>query len=1123
MRPALEPTDDSTLNVVSHVSESSSKKRKSDVIDRDSTQEVAFNAIYLPSKEQTVAFSAVALIARACLPLAWLNTSEVLPGPVFEASIPNVQEWEQRALVVRKLPNGGLYAVENVGGDNYVAVALHNWVTEEWCRNAAFGKITAAKIEDILKRDDGACRSHTRTLSGGGTPSLPGPKSPKKPTNRRGALARMSILTPRDMAGQREATPRTPDSPGLNNPAAAAEPSPTTPPLPVTPAAHIKENSFDAVSVPTGEAVEIVQEAVPKPEQAMAVEDQCAPERLRNQYFQHLYSSKTSLAFYVKGPLSRARAHVRSTTISPSKAIAELAAFYEESILAAKKIDLKYKETLSTVIKGLDCELESQESRRKWQKKRKTMKLGKDGLWPDEEEFIAKWWRGRELKPAITTEHQPEEIRKEMSALRMRETKMQMLLILEVMLLDIAVSRLSEIPKVPTDPEVKVESIEEDPSAVLAQTARKQEKPKKKRDLAGELDTIVDRLCIWHTVSQDELNTGSNPDTLTNDSSATTKGSDSLRDFCKDVLLPFYSAKLPEQIKSISRKLGGPGLSPKRPAKRVPQQTTGAAQPGAAPPPPPRLSSRSSSSLLGLKSGRGQGQNSSQQQPRTKRTLERVLSEDQAHRHASPPTTLSRSSTAPLGLNAMVPTMATLKREPSERPLSRGGMGLGLLAKSASFSNREIDLDADSRTHEAKRRKLDRLAQQKRELEAAIEALRRPSRTTVAGEFMDEVEKRGGDKSTKTVQITATPRARRFGDYVARGKSQGHHHHQDRGFSTEPELPPMMTTRTTLPTQHGRPGQDDDLVVPSSTTKAQLGSLSSLSHDGMPASVARPNTSASTTSSRQMIPPPAARGSSATKRAVLSAIHETPTRGLQGKKSNPLGLADRDCDAAAATHSSTTAMTTTSTTSITQNTAAMETSSGSGSRSRRTPILFTGLKKSDVSIEHAFRDAPEIPERAGRLMDRVMGGKARGDLPPASFGIDVDIDTQTWASTGLGQEKPEHAGNGRTDSAAGAAPVPAPARRPATTTTSSSSSSSSLPGEPQQLNQEPDLVPKPTSASSVSDSPRNQNRGHTGNGSASGGDRASGAVAPADDGNDNGGDDGDIYAKLGWNDDDFDF
>ena len=41
-------------------------------------------------------------------------------------------------------------------------------------------------------------------------------------------------------------------------------------------------------------------------------------------------------------------------------------------------------------------------------------------------------------------------------------------------------------------------------------------------------------------------------------------------------------------------------------------------------------------------------------------------------------------------------------------------------------------------------------------------------------------------------------------------------------------------------------------------------------------------------------------------------------------------------------------------------------------------MLFTPLKKSDVSVERAFRDAPEIPERAGRMMDRVMGGMGRG-------------------------------------------------------------------------------------------------------------------------------------------------
>jgi hypothetical protein len=41
-------------------------------------------------------------------------------------------------------------------------------------------------------------------------------------------------------------------------------------------------------------------------------------------------------------------------------------------------------------------------------------------------------------------------------------------------------------------------------------------------------------------------------------------------------------------------------------------------------------------------------------------------------------------------------------------------------------------------------------------------------------------------------------------------------------------------------------------------------------------------------------------------------------------------------------------------------------------------VLFTPVKRSDVCIERAFRDAPEIPERAGKMMDRVMGGKGRG-------------------------------------------------------------------------------------------------------------------------------------------------
>ena len=40
------------------------------------------------------------------------------------------------------------------------------------------------------------------------------------------------------------------------------------------------------------------------------------------------------------------------------------------------------------------------------------------------------------------------------------------------------------------------------------------------------------------------------------------------------------------------------------------------------------------------------------------------------------------------------------------------------------------------------------------------------------------------------------------------------------------------------------------------------------------------------------------------------------------------------------------------------------------------PVLFTPLKKTEVRMEDAFRDAPIIPAGAGKAMDRVMGGGA---------------------------------------------------------------------------------------------------------------------------------------------------
>lgn len=894
-RPALIPTTDSRLNVNARLP-SNNKKRKSQDDTAENTFLGAFEAYFLSAKQSSITFVPITLVARACLPLAWLDTSPTLPSPIFDAKIPSVSEWVQRVLVVRKAPNGGLFAVEKIGLDHYIGCALHNWVTEERCNDAAIGKVAETTLEELLRKDDRPSNTHRRSLSGSSLAAVSVPKSPKRPTNRRGALARMSILTPKDSNDQ-TVLQTTPDSIGNCQPSVAVPKE--SKPLPVTPAAQIEtENPFDR-TIPAGGIVSEVQ--VPTvSEAATSTSSTCSQERLRSQYLEHLYTSKTSLAFYAKGPLSRARAQVR-TAECPSKAISELLEFYEQSILPPKKIDLKYKDSLPKVISEASIETEDTKQRKPRKKKQK---LGKDCLWPEEQGYILTWWRSRDLKPGTSLTESKEEMRKEISDIRMRETKMQLLMILEVMLLVLAASKMPERP-VPLGPDIKVESVEDDITGIPANTPEKSKR--KQRNYSSELDTIVDRLCIWHTVSLDEVTLGEKQQ-----HNSDSKPNDSLRDFCKDVLLPFYSAKLPEQVKSISRKLGGPETSPKRLR------------------PPSKSSSFTNTSSSGaLVKPRAN-------QLLTKRTLERVLSEDQMSRHASPPV-LSRSSTVPM--KAVVPT---LKREPSERPNSRGGM----LSKSVSFSNREIDLEADSKSFEAKRRKLDKLAEQKRELEAAIDALKRPSRTTVAATFMDEVESR---RQERTVQISATPRARRIAERLGR---------------PEPELPPMPEFVSREPVA----------VIPSSTRKPP-------SRSGVPGSSSIPR-------------------SSATKRAVLSAIHETPSRGLENKTSDPLALAGVRATSFSAARDNTASIAATPARTPAMNRPMMELDNNFAQSSTipsfssprlqsdqqdessmvrgKRAVLFTPLKKSDVSVEHAFRDAPEIPERAGKMMDRVMGGRGRG-------------------------------------------------------------------------------------------------------------------------------------------------
>lgn len=438
------------------------------------------------------------------------------------------------------------------------------------------------------------------------------------------------------------------------------------------------------------------------------------------------------MAYFAKGPLARCRAVFQASDQTYSAKSEILTDFYREAILPVKKMDLKYKETLPAMIQNIALTVSDDEATsrtKKWKSKKK--KLGKDGLYSEEEEFIRKWWKSRSVAETAesTTTTREQEAKRHIADLRLRETQLQILLILETIALESVSSGAQK------------ESVNDD---LLQGQSAKKSKSEKQQDLNVLLELLLDRLCIWHAVSFE--------DTVIPDSAAKTDDenhlsgkkveSDMLRDFCTEVIIPFYAARLPEQCKSIKRKLGGPSInSPPRPAHR----------------------SKSSSKMQS-----GSAAAKQQQPQKSRRTLLRVLTDEKTaslKRHPS----LPRSNTAP--------SVQDVKRESMEPSLPllntsvRGG-----IQKPKRVDNREVDLNAVAKQHEAKLKKMNMLMEQKKELDAAINALRKPNRELIAKNIAETAERRvssGSSRKSKNpvrnplgqgVQVMATPKGSRKKD-----------------------------------------------------------------------------------------------------------------------------------------------------------------------------------------------------------------------------------------------------------------------------------------------------------------------------------------------------------------------
>jgi hypothetical protein len=404
-------------------------------------------------------------------------------------------------------------------------------------------------------------------------------------------------------------------------------------------------------------------------------------------------------------------------------------------------MDLKYRETLPSAIRDAVLALSDDGAKSK-KRKSKKKKMGKNGLYPEEEAFIHRWWKDRILNESSAQETSREaESKKQISDLRLRETQLQILLILEVMVLEMSIAS-AEKNNTSKEKDVNGE-----------QGTSKKAKPKRSTDLNVLLELHLDRMCIWHAVTMEETSAA---DTAKASSfsgshlSGKKVESDAVRDFCTEVIIPFYAARLPDKCKLITRKFGvSGGISPA--AKKT----------------------QSSSKSHRVEPGAEVKRQQPAQKPR--RTLQRVLTDDKAaasqYRHPG----LTRSNTAPSQHNAKRDTEPLL-------PTVLSGSVRGGIQKAKRTENREVDLNAVARQHEAKLRKVQMLANQKKELDAAINALRKPNRELVSKDLADDASKRamnGGGSSRKSrnpvrnpfgegVQVMATPRGNRRKDAVPR-------------------------------------------------------------------------------------------------------------------------------------------------------------------------------------------------------------------------------------------------------------------------------------------------------------------------------------------------------------------
>ena len=446
--------------------------------------------------------------------------------------------------------------------------------------------------------------------------------------------------------------------------------------------------------------------------------------KIREHYLEALYASRAPLAYFVKGPLSRAR--MAYQTLNQDRDLADL---LRAGILPVKirsnmaVIDKKYNKGVLDVINEVPSGMTLEEtseivglSQDRASKSRRRKKITPEGLLPGEEEYVLKWWIKREVSiPHEGLDDTREQrIRRAIIEQKFRETQLQIIMILEAMALE-AQCKPSEQEGVPNTKDATTQ-----PSA---------SKEKKPLELGRALDMLVEKLQIWETMDEDTIALSINSREKFSEN-----GNSCLRAFCLDIILPFYISRLPDVSKDFCRKFGVV-LSPEKKATRITSSSKTKNKRGD--PPKDRPSRKPLDRVL---------------------TSERVVSKRR-------PASLARSAT-----DSLVPF---IKEELQEVSLTKLPVARQSIHQSKFYARREVDLTAEVKATEAK---LKRKAEIEQQLKGAIFALKKPNARLAVKEYVDSSDQRkepqkGRPRKSQNptrnpfaagVQVTATPRISRY-------------------------------------------------------------------------------------------------------------------------------------------------------------------------------------------------------------------------------------------------------------------------------------------------------------------------------------------------------------------------